>query len=121
MTSLDSADYSLNLQNFSIEFLISSYANILDTPWIEKSFEILSFLIQNLFREKQKKLDISSLIFDVLASKAWRYAIKFNDDISKWNKNIPKAITKLLGECRDPYHCAHGRPTLIPIWDIMLL
>ena len=51
----------------------------------------------------------------VLASKACRSAIKFGD---KLNDRQMSCLLKQLSQCRLPFQCAHGRPTLFPIADL---
>lgn len=42
-------------------------------------------------------------------------AIKFGD---KLTARECEELIKQLSECKLPYQCAHGRPTLVPLIDI---
>jgi DNA mismatch repair ATPase MutL len=48
----------------------------------------------------------------VLASNACRYAIMFGDRLS-----VPQCekVIESLSKCQQPYQCAHGRPSIIPL------
>ncbi|XP_044518021.1 DNA mismatch repair protein Mlh3 isoform X1 [Gracilinanus agilis] len=51
----------------------------------------------------------------VLASQACHGAIKFNDSLS-----LPESrrLIEALSQCRLPFQCAHGRPSMLPLADI---
>jgi DNA mismatch repair protein MLH3 len=51
-------------------------------------------------------------IIDMINSRACRSAIMFNDTLS-----IPECedLVKRLGDCKFPFICAHGRPSMVPL------
>jgi len=51
-------------------------------------------------------------ILDLLNSRACRSAIMFNDALTIEQCGI---LVKRLAECKFPFQCAHGRPSLIPL------
>jgi len=54
-------------------------------------------------------------IIDMLNSRACRSAIMFNDALSISQCEI---LVEKLADCKFPFQCAHGRPSLIPLVDI---
>ena len=76
----------------------------------EKLLLIFSFLVNdieyylNLYKEKSNK--IIFLFDDFIKSKACRDAVKFNDYLEE---NYIKNLIYELGNCNNPFQCAHGR------------
>lgn len=54
-------------------------------------------------------------ILDLLNSRACRSAIMFNDVLSREQCEL---LVRRLAECRFPFQCAHGRPSLVPLVGI---
>ncbi|KAL5324678.1 hypothetical protein ACEPPN_009226 [Leptodophora sp. 'Broadleaf-Isolate-01'] len=54
-------------------------------------------------------------ILDMVNSRACRSAIMFNDVLSKGQCEI---LVKRLAECKFPFQCAHGRPSLVPLVEL---
>ena len=54
-------------------------------------------------------------ILDLLNSRSCRSAIMFNDELSLQQC---EALVGKLAECRFPFQCAHGRPTMVPLVDV---
>ena len=54
-------------------------------------------------------------IRNVLSSRACKGAIKFGDELSE--KRCADLVAE-LGECGNPFACAHGRPTIHPLVDL---
>ncbi|KAI9778786.1 MAG: DNA mismatch repair protein [Geoglossum umbratile] len=54
-------------------------------------------------------------ILDMLNSRACRSAIMFNDELSL---DECRALVSRLVECKLPFQCAHGRPSMIPLVDL---
>ncbi|KAK6352840.1 DNA mismatch repair protein [Orbilia brochopaga] len=52
---------------------------------------------------------------DVFSSRACRSAIMFNDELTHAECI---ALIRNLAKCRFPFICAHGRPTVVPIFDL---
>ncbi|XP_029982800.1 DNA mismatch repair protein Mlh3 isoform X2 [Sphaeramia orbicularis] len=57
-------------------------------------------------------------VLKVLASLACHGAIKFNDSLSK---NECHSLIASLSACKLPFQCAHGRPSIAPLVDILHL
>uniref|UniRef100_A0A7N6A230 WW domain-containing protein n=1 Tax=Anabas testudineus TaxID=64144 RepID=A0A7N6A230_ANATE len=57
-------------------------------------------------------------VLKVLASLACHGAIKFNDDLSR---NECFSLVASLSSCQLPFQCAHGRPSIAPLVDILHL
>ena len=76
----------------------------------EKLLLIFSFLVNdieyylNLYNEKSNK--IIFLFDDFIKSKACRDAVKFNDIL---DEDYIKKLIYELGNCNNPFQCAHGR------------
>ncbi|PVH81788.1 hypothetical protein DL98DRAFT_514439 [Cadophora sp. DSE1049] len=54
-------------------------------------------------------------ILDMINSRACRSAIMFNDVLSKEQCEM---LVRKLAECKFPFQCAHGRPSLVPLVDL---
>ncbi|KAI4876017.1 hypothetical protein NFI96_019281 [Prochilodus magdalenae] len=57
-------------------------------------------------------------VHNVLASQACRGAIKFNDVLSK---EECCSLVGSLSSCQLPFQCAHGRPSIVPLADLLHL
>ncbi|KAL8960428.1 MAG: hypothetical protein Q9183_005467 [Haloplaca sp. 2 TL-2023] len=51
-------------------------------------------------------------ILDLLNSRACRSAIMFNDELDKSECEI---LVQRLAQCKCPFQCAHGRPSMVPL------
>lgn len=58
---------------------------------------------------------IPTALMDVIKSMSCRSAIMFNDPLSR---EASARLVKRLGECKFPFQCAHGRPSLVPLCEI---
>ncbi|WEW55469.1 DNA mismatch repair protein [Emydomyces testavorans] len=54
-------------------------------------------------------------IIDLLNSRACRSAIMFNDKLSRTES---EDLIAMLSKCVFPFHCAHGRPSMVPIINL---
>ncbi|SPC67893.1 related to MLH3 - insertion and deletion mismatch repair protein [Ustilago sp. UG-2017b] len=54
-------------------------------------------------------------LMDIIKSTACRSAIMFNDPLSQ---EASERLARRLAECRFPFQCAHGRPSLVPLCEI---
>ena len=54
-------------------------------------------------------------LLDMLNSRACRSAIMFNDELIM---EEAQTLIKRLGDCKFPFQCAHGRPSMIPLVDL---
>ncbi|XP_043998243.1 DNA mismatch repair protein Mlh3 isoform X2 [Gambusia affinis] len=57
-------------------------------------------------------------VLKVLASLACHGAIKFNDTLSR---DECRSLVASLSSCQLPFQCAHGRPSIVPLVDILHL
>ncbi|KAI5609107.1 DNA mismatch repair protein Mlh3 isoform X1, partial [Silurus asotus] len=57
-------------------------------------------------------------VHNVLASQACHGAIKFNDEL---NKEECCSLVASLSSCQLPFQCAHGRPSILPLADLLHL
>lgn len=58
---------------------------------------------------------IPTSIMDIIKSTSCRSAIMFNDPLSQ---EASERLVRRLAECRFPFQCAHGRPSLVPLCEI---
>lgn len=59
--------------------------------------------------------EIPEYLHNILKSKACRNAIMFNDELSI--EQCKELILK-LSECNYPFMCAHGRPSIHPLFSL---
>ena len=86
--------------------------------WIQK-VEVQEFLQDMIDLYNQNRTyTIDEIRKEAIASLACHYSIKFNRYLS--NVELQQVIDD-LGKCDEPYHCPHGRPTLICISDKQLI
>ncbi|KAF6766837.1 MutL, C-terminal, dimerization [Kalmanozyma brasiliensis GHG001] len=57
-------------------------------------------------------------LMNVIKSTACRSAIMFNDALSR---EASERLVRRLGECRFPFQCAHGRPSLVPLCGVKMV
>lgn len=74
------------------------------------------------FKEKELKEllkfnDIPPCIQDLINYKSCRSAIMFGDKLSKLEC---EEILNQLSKCKNPFMCAHGRPSLAPLVDLSI-
>ncbi|KAJ1022765.1 hypothetical protein NDA18_005099 [Ustilago nuda] len=58
---------------------------------------------------------IPTALMNIIKSTACRSAIMFNDALSQ---EASERLARRLAECRFPFQCAHGRPSLVPLCEI---
>ena len=51
-------------------------------------------------------------VYRILASKSCRGAVMFGDEL---NRSQAQHLLSALSECRFPFQCAHGRPSIVPL------
>ncbi|MDO4467416.1 MAG: DNA mismatch repair endonuclease MutL [Bacillota bacterium] len=73
--------------------------------------DLIDFFIQN------KEVDMANLRKHVLATMACHSSIRFNRPLTM--DEMKQVITDLQ-KCKQPYHCPHGRPTVITISNTQL-
>ncbi|MBR6484588.1 MAG: DNA mismatch repair protein MutL, partial [Clostridiales bacterium] len=76
-----------------------------------KSMSKPSFFFTKILEDLKKDVPTKGHIWDTLIqTTACKAAIKAHDKITE---EEARELLRQLGECKDPYHCAHGRPTFI--------
>ncbi|MGN1343870.1 MAG: DNA mismatch repair endonuclease MutL, partial [Traorella sp.] len=83
-----------------------------DTNLTQFMNDLFDFYLNN------QKIEVESLRKAVLASLACHSSIRFN---RKLNLEEMKQVIEDLKKCDQPFHCPHGRPTLICITDEQLI
>nr|WJN24875.1 mismatch repair and meiotic recombination protein [Pseudozyma flocculosa] len=58
---------------------------------------------------------IPTSLMEVVKSTACRSAIMFNDPLSR---AASERVVRRLSECKFPFQCAHGRPSLVPLCEV---
>ncbi|KOG96154.1 mismatch repair protein MLH3 [Saccharomyces eubayanus] len=58
---------------------------------------------------------IPTVFHEILNSKACRSAIMFGDELSRQECII---LVNKLSQCQNPFQCAHGRPSMVPIAEL---
>lgn len=66
------------------------------------------------FFEKDNEIDMSKLRKHVLATMSCHSSIRFNRSLTM---DEMKQVIEDLKKCKQPYHCPHGRPTVIKMSD----
>lgn len=132
--------YLLNFESLGIKYVINKEYELFITHLphilIEKvgtdADFLKSCLLQHLFdlEYNKKKVDISNLtpenwfqnivqmpqvIIDSINSKACRSAIMFGDKLTIEEMLY---LIKSLSTCHQPFQCAHGRPSMVPLANI---
>ncbi|XP_026776326.3 DNA mismatch repair protein Mlh3 isoform X1 [Pangasianodon hypophthalmus] len=80
--------------------------------------EYLRELIEALQSTGRVKVTLPLTVHNVLASQACHGAIKFNDELSK---EECCSLVASLSSCQLPFQCAHGRPSILPLADLLHL
>ncbi|XP_058265470.1 DNA mismatch repair protein Mlh3 isoform X1 [Hemibagrus wyckioides] len=80
--------------------------------------EYLRELIEALRSTGRVKSTLPLTVHNVLASQACHGAIKFNDVLSK---EECCSLVASLSSCQLPFQCAHGRPSIVPLADLLHL
>jgi len=85
--------------------------------WITQ-VDVEAFLIDLLdYCLNQDSLDIAELHKATLAALACHSSIKFNEYL---DRNQQLSLVRELLNCENPYHCPHGRPTIVKLTDQQL-
>ena len=67
--------------------------------------------------QRDQQIDIGSLREHAIATMACHSSIRFNRPLTM--EEMEKVITDLR-QCEQPFHCPHGRPTIICMKDAQL-
>ena len=93
------------------EFGISSYRVVSHPTWLTKGRE--EILIRNIFemiKEEEKDFDLAKFLDHLAATMACKASVKGNTRITLEDM---ESIINQMRDCNNPYHCPHGRPTMI--------
>jgi DNA mismatch repair protein MLH3 len=96
------------------------WVEVRTAPVIEKRV-LGAHVFEEFLREIRRgglQKDFSSTIQKEMESVACRYAIMFGDFLSQTECEV---LLKHLARCRNPFQCAHGRPSLVPIFKFETL
>ena len=72
--------------------------------------ELFLELLDNLAEEVQTQTITSSILNEKIASMSCKAAVKGNHTLSKLEV---EALIEELMKLENPYHCPHGRPTIV--------
>ena len=105
-----SSYYGLNFEAFGNDQVI-----LREEPFWFQEVDKSSFL-QDLFDfyRQHRQVDILALRKKVIATMACHSSIRFNRPL---RKDEMERVIEDLQKCKQPYHCPHGRPTVIVLTD----
>lgn len=102
-----------------IEEFSDSSLVVREVPLYLLNADVEEFVLNVLdYINNHKNISIEELRYDVIATKACKASIKFNHTLS--DVEIAQVIIN-LSKCEHPYHCPHGRPTLIKLTESKLI
>ena len=109
------------LNNFGI--IIEEFSNnsiiVREVPLWLIDKDIVAFVLDIFeYVSENRNVSLDDLRKDTIASKACKASIKFNHILSKIEM---KQVIINLSSTKQPYHCPHGRPTLIKISEKQLI
>ena len=104
----------------------SIFVNVCEKQVLAKGSDINAELIKEFILEQIRIMrtctgstNLSSVVvFKALASYACHGAIKFGDKLT-WNTCV--TIVEQLAKCNLPFQCAHGRPSVVPLFRLGIL
>lgn len=102
----------LDSLNISVEeFGVSSFRVISHPTWFVKGYE--EETIRNIFemiKEEERDFNLAKFLDHLAATMACKASVKGNTRITLEDM---ESIISQLRECNNPFHCPHGRPTMI--------
>ena len=102
----------LDSLNISVEeFGVSSFRVISHPTWFVKGYE--EETIRNIFemiKEEEREFNLAKFLDHLAATMACKASVKGNTRITLEDM---ESIISQLRECNNPFHCPHGRPTMI--------
>lgn len=109
-----------------ISSIPSVFVNVCEKQVLAKGSDINAELIKEFILEQIQIMrtctgstNLSSVVvFKALASYACHGAIKFGDSLT-WNTCV--TIVEQLAKCNLPFQCAHGRPSVAPLFRLGVL
>lgn len=108
----------LSNMHFQLELFGEDSVLLREIPaWLKKE-QVRDFMRDIFdFYEKNQEINVEKLRKAALASMACHSSIRFNRSLTMEEM---KQVIEDLRECEQPFHCPHGRPTLICISDAQL-
>lgn len=115
MAMLDVINESVNYYGFHFEAFGNNQVLLREVPlWFQQMNE--TEFLNDLFDYYQKNHDIDLLALrkKMIATMACHSSIRFNRPL---RMDEMQQVIRDLQKCRQPYHCPHGRPTVIVLSD----
>lgn len=102
--------FGLNFEAFGTDQLIVREVPLWFQDVHQEDFlqDLIDYFMQN------QQVDLNALRHKVLATMACHSSIRFNRPLSM---DEMKQVIEDLKKCKQPYHCPHGRPTVITLSD----
>ena len=100
-------DLNIKIEEFGLNSIIIKSHPV----WIKERFEkvIIERIIETIIKE-EKNFDIDKFLKNVMAMAACKMSIRANTNLSLAEMN---KVLEDLAKCKNPFNCAHGRPTII--------
>lgn len=109
----------LEPMGFSIELFSEQSLVVREIPLWMINDDLEAFMIDVIeLLKSDKQVNLQSLRYDVIANKACKASIKFNQKLSL---DVMQQVVTNLSKTKEPYHCPHGRPTLIKLSEAQLI
>ena len=102
----------LDKLNIKVEEFGQSSLRVISHPtWFTKGREEITIRnILEMIKEEEKHFDLAKFLDHLAATMACKASVKGNTRITK--EDMESIITQLR-ECKNPFNCPHGRPTII--------
>lgn len=109
----------LEPMGFSIELFSEQSLVVREIPLWMINDDLEAFMIDVIeLLKSDKQVNLQTLRYDVIANKACKASIKFNQKLSL---DVMQQVVTNLSKTKEPYHCPHGRPTLIKLSEAQLI
>lgn len=119
IAQLDDLNSMLKSVHIQLELFGNDQVIIRETPLWLKEYNLQGFINDLVdFFLKNNEINIEQLRKSALASLACHSSIRFNRSLSL---DEMRQVIEDLKKCEQPFHCPHGRPTLICISDAQLV
>ena len=102
----------LDKLNIKVEEFGQSSLRVISHPtWFTKGREEMTIRnILEMIKEEEKHFDLAKFLDHLAATMACKASVKGNTRITKEDM---ESIISQLRECKNPFNCPHGRPTII--------
>lgn len=102
----------LDKLNIKVEEFGQSSLRVISHPtWFTKGREEITIRnILEMIKEEEKHFDLAKFLDHLAATMACKASVKGNTRITKEDM---ESIINQLRECKNPFNCPHGRPTII--------